>query len=114
MSMDFYNQTYPKARKEHVCEYCGKKIKAGQKYSRETGKHAGDMFARKLCLTCDNILEEYCKTHEYGEFSWWDVSDWLGDSYCHDCKHGTSGNDDCQYNTLSCPLIRKNFEPEGE
>ena len=114
MSMDFYHHTYPKARKEHKCEYCGQKIEIAQKYSYETGKYDGDMFSRKLCLTCENILEEYCKSAGYEEFDWWDVSDWLSDFYCYDCKHGTRENDDCQYNTQNCPLIRMNFEQKGE
>lgn len=114
MSIDFYNHTYPKARKEHKCEYCGKKIEIGQKYSYETGKYDGDMFSRKLCLTCENILAEYCKSKGYGEFDWWAVSDWLSDLYCYDCEHGTKGKDDCECIAQKCSLIRDNFEPKGE
>ncbi len=46
--MEFYNQSLPKARKDHVCEFCGKKIHKGEKYSYESGKYDGDMFVRKL------------------------------------------------------------------
>ncbi len=110
MSLDFYNHTYPKARKEHKCECCGQKIEIGQKYSYETGKYDGDMFSRKLCLVCENILQGYCSKESDEEFTWDEVSDWLHDLYCHDCEHGGGHNDDCENTECSCPIIREHFK----
>lgn len=41
--LEFFNQTYPKAKKEHTCDLCNQKIAVGEKYSRFTGKYDGDM-----------------------------------------------------------------------
>ena len=110
MILDFYNHTYPKARKQHKCEYCEQTIEVGQKYSYETGKYEGDMFVRKLCCTCENILREFCNQNGYGEFDWDWITDWLHDNYCYDCEHGSRNKDDCEYHTSNCPFIKEKFE----
>lgn len=110
--MEFYNLSYPRARKEHICEYCEQKIHKGEIYSYETGKYEGDMFVRKLCCTCKNILDLFLWDSSEEEFDWWCVTDWLSDLYCHDCKHGTNADNDCKITTYNCPLIRKKFEPK--
>ena len=112
--MDFYNKTKPKARKDHVCEYCGQTIHKGEIYSYETGKYDGDMFVRKLCLVCENILKEYCEQEGYGEFDWEYISEWLSDGFCCDCEHGTKGKDDCEHYASNCPLIREKFAPKED
>lgn len=110
--MEFYNQSLPKARKDHVCEFCGQKIRKGDVYSYETGKYDGDMFVRKLCLVCKNILDEFCRESREDGFSWDEITDWLSDLYCHDCKHGRNQKDDCKFKPQNCPLIKKNFDKE--
>ena len=112
--LDFYNKSYPKARKDHVCEYCGQKISRGEIYSCETGKYDGDMFTRKLCLACENILKEFGNESGGNEFDWDWVSDWLHDTYCHDCEHGIKEKDDCEYHACNCPLIREIFKPKED
>lgn len=109
---EFYKKEKPKARKEHICEYCGQKIHKGETYSCETGKYDGDMFVRKLCLTCENILDEFCKENREEELSWVWISDWLADFFCYDCKHGSRGDDDCEMQPHNCPLMRKRFAPK--
>lgn len=112
--LEFYNQSQPKARKDHVCEFCGQKIHKGEVYSYETGKYDGDMFARKLCLACYNILNGFCRDSGEEEFDWWCVTDWLRDLYCCDCEHGANRDDDCETQPQNCPLIRKKFEPKED
>lgn len=112
--LEFYNQSKPKARKDHVCEFCGQAIRKGEKYSYETGKYEGEMFARKLCLVCKNILDNFCNESGDEEFSWDWITDWLCDLYCYDCEHGTKGKDDCEMQPQNCPLIRKKFEPKED
>ena len=49
-------ETYPTAKKEHICEFCGYKIQPGQKYVRQTNVYDGVLH--------DLIRTEYndCKT----------------------------------------------------
>ncbi|MCM1295594.1 MAG: hypothetical protein NC311_08625 [Muribaculaceae bacterium] len=112
--MEFYRQIQPKARKEYICEYCGQKIHKGEVYSYETGKFEGEMFVRKLCLTCKNILDEFSRQHSWAQdgFNWTDVGYWLQEEYCNNCKHYME--DDCEHVIESCPLIRAVFEKEGD
>lgn len=108
--LDFYKQTYPKARKEHKCEYCANVIRRGEKYSCESGKYDGDIFTRKLCLTCKNILEEYCSEKGYEEFEWWAITEWLREKYCYSCKNYDDSN--CDIIENECPVIREHFKPK--
>ena len=110
--MDFYNNTHPKARKVHKCEYCNKEIAKDEKYSSESGKFNGDFFTRKLCFVCSKIFSEFCSESSEDEFDWWEVDDWLRERYCHNCEHSQSENDDCEYEFAQCPKIRKDFESE--
>lgn len=55
--MDFYNQTLHVARKEHECEFCGKKIMPKEKYSYETGKYDGDFLQGNYVLHVSICLE---------------------------------------------------------
>ncbi|OZV10766.1 hypothetical protein CIW83_18275 [Tissierella sp. P1] len=57
--MSFWNSVKRKARKEHTCKYCGKKIKKGEEYSRETGIYEGDFNDYCLCLRCRFLVDEF-------------------------------------------------------
>lgn len=107
--LDFYNQKYPKARKEHKCELCNNVIRKGEKYSCESGKYDGDMFTRRLCLTCRRILEAYCLESGCDEFDWWEITDWLHDKYCNNsCDNYDDGN--CDEIEVQCPIIREHLQ----
>lgn len=105
--MEFYSQSTPRARKEHMCGFCGGVIRAGERYSYESGKFDGEMFVRKLCLPCKNILNAFIADNGVGEFRWEWVSEWLADECCTGC--GDSG---CQHNVSGCAKIRERFERE--
>ena len=117
--MDCYTQTYPIARKVHECDFCGKQIEKGEKYSYESWKDEGDFWKRKLCLSCRKILEQFCIEENIDdEFDWDWVQEWLHDKYCIQCTHGTYEEDDCEYDCWeiqNCPFIRNHFESlEGD
>lgn len=106
--MEFYDQKMVKARKLHYCEFCGKTIGGGEQYSREIGKYEGDFFERKLCLTCHEMLEQFCKVTEDEVLQWSWIQDWLREEYCDEkcrksCEYGFS-------RVQSCPIVRKKFK----
>lgn len=108
--MEFYNRSLPEARKTHTCEFCGKEIQSGEKYSYETGKYEGEFFVRKLCLICEQMLSDFIYESDDNEFDWWEITDWLRDKYCVDCQNSDE-NGDC-YDDLfpeNCERVRKEF-----
>lgn len=107
--MEFYKQSWSRARKEHICEFCGQSIHKGETYSYETGKYDGDLFVRKLHRTCKNILDEFCRDNGENEFSWDWVSEWLGDLFCPSCEQGSGGEDRCRLWPQNCPMVREKF-----
>ena len=111
--LEFWNSTTPKARKDYTCGLCGWTILKGEKYHRWCGKYDGDMFDDKQHLTCRNIINAYCSAIGEGEYDNDEISDWLHEQYCFDCKYHE--DDDCEFpNPLNCPLIRQHFVEKGE
>ena len=54
--------SHPIARKEHICELCGCKIKKGQKYYRQTNVYDGciyDWIEHKECREIASELDMY-------------------------------------------------------
>jgi len=56
------SDTYPIARKEHICCECNETIKPGEKYNVYTGVYDGDFFTKKTCLICDRIRNDFCRS----------------------------------------------------
>lgn len=53
----FFEETFPKARKDHICCECSSVISPGEKYQRVSG--LWDDFATfKTCLFCNDIREQ--------------------------------------------------------
>jgi len=46
--LEFYRQVIYKAKKQHLCDYCGKPIIPGSYYLYETGKYDGEFFTAKF------------------------------------------------------------------
>ena len=109
--LEFYNSTYPKARKEYECDLCGQIIKKGEKYNRVCEKYDGDMFDLKYHQTCKKIIDSYCSAMDDNEYDEDGISDWLHDEYCLDCS--CYEEDNCTFFTITCPKIRQKFEKEG-
>lgn len=107
--LEFYNTRYPKAMKQHKCEFCGKIIEKGERYFYYAGKYDGRFFTTKYCLICEKITSEYCSEidNEYDED---EVREWLHDKHCHDCKHGGRFDDDCEHAETQCPAVREIYE----
>lgn len=57
MSDFAYEATYPKARKEHRCEMCGRVIGVGEKYRRQGGVYDGLGYTTLVCLQCEAFAQ---------------------------------------------------------
>ena len=67
--MSFWKSRTHKAKKEHKCQYCGKKILVGETYRRETGTYDGDFNDYCLCERCRWVLTNIDnESDELGEF----------------------------------------------
>ena len=84
--MEFYTSRIRKAKKTHICEMCGEKIHAGERYSCESGKYEGSLFTRKLHLDCRNVMNGFCEEVN-NEFCYDEITDWWQDSRCGECKY---------------------------
>ena len=47
----------PTARKEHKCDWCGQRIKIGEKYENSFLKTNGDVYSWKCHINCRKIAE---------------------------------------------------------
>jgi len=54
-----YEETFPRARKEHTCGACGDRIPGGHRYARVFIRESadGDCYTVKRCLRCQHIHE---------------------------------------------------------
>lgn len=60
---DFYDRTWRKARKEHQCEECYRRILPGERYLRHAMKYAGEVSTFIMCAHCDaaaSWLTKHC------------------------------------------------------
>lgn len=51
----FHRQTYAKAKKQHRCEECGRKIVPGETYEYTAGLWDGSFWSFKTCSHCCDI-----------------------------------------------------------
>lgn len=51
------NRSYPTARKEHKCMYCGGTINVGEKYERQTNIYDGQIYDWVCHLECQKVTE---------------------------------------------------------
>jgi hypothetical protein len=49
---DFHYRTKPKARKNHICEWCGKFIITGEKHVRDVGACSGEFYSMPMHSVC--------------------------------------------------------------
>jgi DNA-directed RNA polymerase subunit RPC12/RpoP len=112
--MSFWKSQYHIARKEHVCEYCNKKILVGEKYSRESGMYEGEFNDYCLCDRCRNIIS-YVKS-ESGDYELGTLFDDLNNSdffacpVCHSIgPHEYSFPDNKMSIDIECDMCNHKF-----
>jgi hypothetical protein len=55
---EFFDRTYPIARREHRCCECFQPIRIGEKYCRNSGKWDGTMGCYKVHVECEELRAE--------------------------------------------------------
>jgi len=56
--VEILKTTYPIARKQHICDYCGLPIQKGEKYCNDTCK-LDDIYTWKSHLLCGKLTSEW-------------------------------------------------------
>ena len=54
---DWFNESWPRARKPHWCQGCSESILVGQRYYCCSGQWDGTIRTHRLCLRCRAIYE---------------------------------------------------------
>jgi hypothetical protein len=66
MSDIWFPWTHPRARKEHKCDTCYRRIDPGEQYTRGSGVYDGRMTSFKMCAHCKVMLSFIDYDNEYG------------------------------------------------
>lgn len=56
--MEIIAEKYLTARKEHFCDFCGKKITKGTLYFDQFNKEGGEVYHWKSCVECEFLFRE--------------------------------------------------------
>lgn len=57
MSTDFGDTTFPTARKQHRCEWCGEPIEAHARHVKFSGKWEGDFQSWRMHHECFDVAD---------------------------------------------------------
>lgn len=110
--MEFSTGTQPVARKSHVCDFCGREIKPGEKYQRFVGKYDGEFFDLCHHLLCEEIIYRYCRFIDDQEYDIDSAQEWLEETICAGCEHFDDERDDyspCHISIYECPKTLERF-----
>lgn len=91
---EFYDETNPKARKDHRCCECSETIPKGEQYHKIVGKWDGHVSSYKLCGRCQEVREWAAKTDASGFYEYCAISG----LYCYLIECG-----DEVFDFASCP-----------
>lgn len=105
--MEFYSEKWVIAKKEHKCACCEKVLKIGEKYSRQVGKFDGDFFSRALCVTCREMLNDYCNDVD-NEFSWDSIIEYAREQVCYKCE----SYENCDLRITGCEIVKEHYKRE--
>lgn len=56
---EFCDTTMPRARKEHVCDDCRRKVTVGERYMRVSGKWDGEVGVYVICRRCQLLRDAF-------------------------------------------------------
>jgi len=74
---EFFEQTWPKARKLHQCSECDRPIAPGTTYQRCVGKSDGEFWTFNTCTICAEIRKAFsCEGELLGGMLWEEMQDY--------------------------------------
>jgi len=85
MSDIFFDATWPKARKEHVCDQCSRRIERGETYRTQSMIWDSSPSRSKVCAQCVKLAEALFKAGfegEEGGLAWLTEVDRSEAAYC--------------------------------
>ena len=56
--MNNINTAYRKARKNHICDFCGSNIFKGEMYEHQKNVNDGQIYEWKSCQYCESIVSK--------------------------------------------------------
>jgi len=77
--MPQFKNVIQKARKDHVCDWCCKPIKAGELYFYSAGVYDGDFSTLKYHLECNKSIGDFVKEEGIGEYGLHELQDMYHD-----------------------------------
>lgn len=63
------SRSTPKARKPHICVWCGELIQIGEAHVHQVVKHCGDLQDSRWHLECHNASSDYFNNGAEDEFT---------------------------------------------
>jgi hypothetical protein len=69
--LEFYSKRNVKAKKQHICDNCGKAIELGETYSYLAYKDDGEIWQIKSHLDCEQAQIEIHDTFYEGDSEYW-------------------------------------------
>jgi len=68
MSFTLLSESTPKARKSHVCDWCGELIEKSTTYYRYSGNNSGDFQCTKMHLECRDAMDRDIKDYDSWDY----------------------------------------------
>jgi hypothetical protein len=107
--MSVLSQTTHKARKEHICNYCRKKILPGELYESAAITNEGEFYIWKNHVDCQKLCRVLVEDH----YTSWEEGITDGDfneachcccreNICPECKEWDKENRECIRNEWYC------------
>lgn len=66
MSWEPINHTRPRARKAHLCIWCGESILKGSTHARDVGRYCGDFQSNRYHHECYSAAQRYFLDDPHG------------------------------------------------
>lgn len=114
--LEFWTIREPIAKKDHVCDLCGERIRTGERYVRFSGKYDGWMFDHKHHIVCDRLIKEYCDWVGDNEYDPDSVLDMIRERVCWNCNHYNEDLDDFEdidCNPCNCKRVIAELLKDG-
>ena len=97
-----------KAKKEHICNYCGELITVGEVYNNDFCKYAGETYTFKSHQKCREVADElydFIDPSDYGitEDDFWEgCTQFCRQFICSECVHWLRDYDECDLEKSYC------------